>query len=368
MGVRKLNKFLTNRNIIQTYHNLDEFIININSESRNNSNSGKIVIAIDFWLYAHKFLHSNRSENILFGFWKQIMKFLSCGAIPLYVMDGSVPIEKLEKVIERNNKINKHKKRLACIDEEIQRYININDLDMAPYDSNKNLGILYETREKIHKHVKRIKLCDLYDIHRLFDVLEIPYIKAEFEADALCAKLYKDNIITCCLSDDTDMLVLGCGSTIKFHEGCLVEFNLDKIMVTLGITQEQFIDMCILFGCDYLHHPLKIDGDDIYSLIKIHGSLLDALCSNDHTSFNMENRNVQVIGDNYYYVKDIYLNSCNREYVPDDLINFKMNKINLNNLTIFLKHLKWFDTSDQNLKIIEKHIHFINNKIDDNEI
>lgn len=417
MGVRKLNKFLTERNVINIYHNLQEFINNINP--RNNSKTGKIVIAIDFWLYAHKFLHSRRADNILLGFWNQIMKLLSHGAIPLYVMDGSIPIEKFEKIDERNKKITNYKKRLEYIDEEIEKFININDLlhDDTTYDvsdieishhvtdhidninyrdlidntnhtddiisidsidTNVDLNInvnvdvdaineydlefLYEKREKIYKHVKRIKTQDMYNIYRLFDVLEIPYVRAEFEADALCAKLYKDNIITCCLSDDMDMLALGCGSTIKFHEGSLIEFNLDQIRSTLEFSQEQFIDMCIMFGCDYLRHPVRIGCDDAYSLIKKHGSLLDALCSNEHESFNMSNRNVQVIGDNYYQVKDIYLKSCDKETVSDYLTDIKMQKISFNNLTIFLKRLKWFDTSFKNLKTIEAHIVSINSK------
>ena len=380
MGIRKLNKFLTNREIFITYQNLQEFIDKHKFERNNNSHSGKIVIAIDFWLYAHKFLHSCRSENILLGFWNQIMKLLSYGIIPLYVMDGTVPIEKLDKIDERNKKKANYKKKIDDIDDEIEKYININDLyiDMDVMSSNKfvdpesdidsNLESLYKKREKIQKHIKRIKPSELYNIHRLFDVLEIPYVKAEFEADALCAKLYKHNIITCCLTDDMDMLVLGCGSTIKFHEGQVMEFNLEDVKSTLEFTQEQFIDMCIMFGCDYLHHPLKLECDDVYTMIKKHGSLLDALRSNEHESFNMANRNVQVIGDQYYLVKDIYLLSCDREYIPTHLLDIKMRKINYDSIVTFLKRLKWFDTSSRNLKIIENEIRNINKKIDIDEL
>jgi hypothetical protein len=82
----------------------------------------------------------------------------------------------------------------------------------------------------------------------------------------------------------------------------------------------------------------------------------------------MTNRNVQVIGDQYYQVKDIYLNSCDREHIPDNLTNIKMQKINFDNLTTFLKRLTWFDTSKRNLKSIENDIRYINNKIDNDEL
>jgi 5'-3' exonuclease len=387
MGVRKLNKFLTTRGIIKTYRNIQEFIIELKKgdKSKNNSHNGKIIIAIDFWLYAHKFLHSNRSENILLGFWNQILKFFSYGIIPLYVMDGSVPIEKQEKVEERARKRLNYKKRIDDLDSEIEKYVNINDLVVIDFqsvndndnhsddvaeqaDENNNLDAMYEKKEKLQKHIKRIKTSELYNIHKLFDVLGVPYVKAEFEADALCAKLFKERIITSCLSDDMDMLALGCGSTIKFQDRKLIEFNMEQIKEELQFTQEQFIDMCIMFGCDYLQHPFRLECDEIYEMIKKHGSLLDSLCSNEHELFNMSNSNVKVIGEHYYQVKETYLSSYEKEYIPNNLLNLKMQQINIEDLMLFLKRLKWFDNSSKNLKIIEEDIERINHMIENDEL
>lgn len=363
MGVRKLNKFLTNRGVIKIYRNIHNFVDYLKLDHNNNSRNGKIIIAIDFWLYAHKFLHSTKSENIIRGFYNQIIKFLSVGVIPLYVLDGSVPIEKHEKIEERNRKNNDYKKRIDEIDEEIDKYININELMIS-----ENLESLIEKKEKLQKQIKRIKTSELYNIYKLFDLLNIPYIKANFEADALCAKLYKDKIITSCLSDDMDMLALGCGSTIKFQEGQIIEYNLEEIKNVLDVNQEQFIDMCIMFGCDYLQHPVRIECEDVYNLIKKYGSLLNALSSNEHELFNMNNRNVQVIGEHYYQVKDIYLQSSGREEIPNELFDIKMKTINVTELIEFLKKIKWFDTSLKSIRSIEHDIHNINNLIEINNI
>lgn len=165
-----------------------------------------------------------------------------------------------------------------------------------------------------------------------------------------------------------DMLTLGCGSTIKFYEGRIIEFNLEHIKTTLGLSQEQFIDMCIMFGCDYLHHSLKLDCEDVYNLIRKHGSLLDALWSNEHVSFNMNNRNVCVIGEQYNQVKEYYLKSCDREFIPERFFDIKMKNINIDTLIKFLQHQKWFDISERNLKIIEKNIKTINKKIETGDI
>jgi flap endonuclease-1 len=287
------------------------------------------------------------------------MKFFSYGIIPLYVMDGSIPIEKQDKINERLKKRNNYIKKIDELDEEIEKYININDLVI----NDDNLCSLYDKKEHLNKHIKRIKTSELYNIHKLFDILGVPYIRAEFEADALCAKLFKEKIITSCLSDDMDMLALGCGSTIKFHEGKLVEFNLKNIMKDLEFTQDQFIDMCIMFGCDYLQHPFRLECEEVYQMIKKHGSLLDALCSNEHELFNMNNSNVKIIGEHYYQVKDIYLRSYEKEYIPENLYNIKIKQINYEDLELFLKKLKWFDTSPGKLRIIHENVNDINKLI-----
>ncbi len=361
MGIRKLNKFLTSKKYINSYRNVQDFVNKIKKDNSNNSHNNKIVLAIDFWLYAHKFLHSRKSDSILFGFWNQIMKFYSCGIIPLYVMDGAVPIEKQSKVEERTKKRINFKKKINSLDSDINNYININDI----INNDDELELMYNKRDILQRRVKRIKSNELINIHKLFDVLQVPYIRAEYEADAMCAKLFKDKIITACLSDDMDMLALGCGSTIKFHEGLCIEFNLQQIKRDLNFDQEQFIDMCILFGCDYLHHPFRFDCEEIYTLIKKHGSLLEALFSNEHVLFNMNNSSVKIIGEHYYQVKDIYLNSFKKENIPLRLYNLKLNHINYDELVSFLKKIKWFDISCTNLNMIQNEIYKINRMIDD---
>lgn len=364
MGVRKLNKFLTNQEIIKTYRNIQEFIQNIKTNKiKNNTHNGKIVVAIDFWLYAHKFLHSNRCDNIMLGFWNQIIKFLSYGIIPLYVMDGSVPIEKKNMIDARNNKRDSIKKKIDEIDEEIDKYVNIDDIVI---NESESLDALYGKRERLHKQVKRIKSSELQNIRKLFDVLGIPYVKAEYEADALCAKLYKEKIITSCLSDDMDMLALGCGSTIKYNDGQLIEFNLEQIQTELGLTQEQFIDMCILFGCDYLQHSFRLESNDIYNMINKYGSLLNVLCSNEHEQFNMNNNNVKVVGEHYYHVKEIYMNSSEKEYIPSKLYNINMQKLDTKEIIAFLKKTKMFDFLARNTRYIEHDINEINKLIENN--
>ena len=45
------------------------------------------------------------------------------------------------------------------------------------------------------------------------------HLNAQGEADYLCAKFYQEGMISACLSDDMDMLAVGCGRMIKFDNG-----------------------------------------------------------------------------------------------------------------------------------------------------
>lgn len=366
MGIKRLNKFLTNRKIFRTYRNTHEYINRYRGSDDNNSCNGKIIIAIDFWLYAHKFLHSYKSDNVLFGFWNQIIKFLSCGIIPLYVTDGSVPVEKQNKTLERSIKRNKIKKKITDINDAINnKYTNIDEIfNIEMFNNECAIKRLQTDRNKLQKQLKRIRSRELFNIFNMFDIMGVPYIRARFEADAMCAKLFKEGIVTSCLSDDMDMLALGCGSTIKFNNGQLIEFNLERIKKELCLTQEQFVDMCMLFGCDYLRHSIRLDCNDIYETIKINGSLLNTLQSNNHTIFNMSNSNVKVIGENYYRVKDIYINSYKKEYIPRYFYNIKMERINLSDVISFVRKVNWFNTPFINSESIKYDITKINNMID----
>ena len=95
MGIRKLNTFLTTMNAIIFYNNIHEFVDKI--KINNNAKNGKIIIGIDFWLFVHKFLHSDKSSSVVLGFLNQIIKLLLNNMIPLYVVDGTIPIEKIEQ-------------------------------------------------------------------------------------------------------------------------------------------------------------------------------------------------------------------------------------------------------------------------------
>jgi flap endonuclease-1 len=336
MGVRKLNKFLIERDLIIEHADLKKYIDSIKQNpSTNNCKSGRIVIAIDFWLYVHKFLHSNKSTNIAMAFLNQIIKIMGAGAVPIYVADGHVPIEKEDEHIHRMNVRNKKLEEIQNL--ELQM-IQISDEDTED---------LFQRVNRLEKQVKRASRDEIKDILNIFEIMGIPFVRARYEADALCTLLYREGVITACLSDDMDMLALGCGSTIRIEKGRIIEYDLSFILKKLDLNREQFIDLCIIFGSGYLKHPIRVDPTSAYEMIHRSGSLLDAMFSGDYPEFNVESRNILVIGENYHDVVDIYLESPDRETVD---IEIDTHRLNIPHIIAYLRKSHWFNSSSKNIR------------------
>ncbi|MFS7951401.1 putative spleen exonuclease [Helianthus anomalus] len=52
----------------------------------------------------------------------------------------------------------------------------------------------------------------------------------------------------------------------------VMEFDVSKVLEELNLTMDQFIDLCILCGCDYCDSIKGIGGQRALKLIRQHGS------------------------------------------------------------------------------------------------
>ena len=48
--------------------------------------------------------------------------------------------------------------------------------------------------------------------------------------------------------------------------------DLENVLKALDLTQEQFIDLCCMLGCDFCDNVYKVGPETAYKLIKTHGS------------------------------------------------------------------------------------------------
>ena len=75
------------------------------------------------------------------------------------------------------------------------------------------------------------------------------------EADIVCSKLSSLGLVDFVISEDMDHLTSGTHILLRDfnnRNNYVTIYNLDKALNSLSLTHEKWIDLCILFGCDYV--------------------------------------------------------------------------------------------------------------------
>ena len=126
-----------------------------------------------------------------------------------------------------------------------------------------------------------IKSSDIEDLVNLFKYTNTPYLTAKGEADHLLADLYQEGMIDGVISEDGDMLTHGVKVLIRGindstcrRAGVVKQYELDKLLNIWNINYEQFVDVCILAGCDYCTDKIKgVACKTALKLIRQYGSV-----------------------------------------------------------------------------------------------
>lgn len=346
MGIKRMNKFLDCKNLIKLHYNLNDMIRNSKKENFKvfNTRNKCYRLAIDTMLYAHKFKYSY--DDILYGFVNQIINFLNNKILPIYVIDGTAPDEKMELIRSRNEKKNK-------IDTKID---NLKNLLLNENDEKKKKIIQNKIKNLNRSNIKITKN-DIDNIINLLTEFKIPFIRAKGEADALIGVLYENNYIDACLSEDMDILVFGCKKMIKFYNKKILEYDLDFILEELNLSFDKYLEMCIYFGCDYLKPILRIDTNEIYNYIK-NNSINDIIKS------KLDDVSYEKYLKKFESAKEIFYNSRKLEKSNYVYFSLKAN-ININNLLRFIKNN--CKINSYKLNDIQYELQYINGLINDNK-
>lgn len=319
MGVKRLSSFILQKKLARTYDSIKKFVdINTKNKNSNVDNCNKMyVLAVDVWLFAHKFQYSK--GNVLVEFLNLMIKLLSNNILPIPVFDGKPPIEKKDVINQRSAKKIKLKQKILVLEQKLE--------------NNEDNEITYQIKQ-LNKQIIYISKYDIHDLKYLFNLMNIPYLDANGEADYMCAKLYKDKKIDGCLSDDMDILAHGCYKLIKISGRKVIEFNLYYVLKQLNIEYLQFVDMCILFGCDYVKTIPKIEPELSYSLIKAYKNL-----ENIKDNFMVEdNEKHKKFIDNYKNARKIFLTASNKEIIPSDFVCHIDEEIDIDPVIKFIKY------------------------------
>jgi flap endonuclease-1 len=226
-------------------------------------NSSYDLTNIDGDLTSH--IHAVVSKTLL---------YLDNKIIPIFVFDGKPPNLKNDVLDKRRDDRESARKLLD---------------DMSDDDTEKKIKLFKKTTVITWKQMEQCK--------EILKAMGIPVIEAPEESDSQCASLTINNNVYGVGSEDMDHLTFGSKKLLRnissSKKNEIIEYDLDKILEELKYTEEQFIDLCILLGCDYVEH---IDGIGVKKAKEI----IDEFKSIE----NFLEKSLDVINEKYIISKD----------------------------------------------------------------
>jgi flap endonuclease-1 len=208
-------------------------------------------IAIDLQLYLYKAIIHNK--NPVEEIYRQILHLDRYRIKPVYVFDGKPPKEKWNELHKRALK---RSRSLEVIDYLESVYLRDRRPSMNDDETHNLDKVLLDNKiTELKKNSISIDRKTKTTIKYLCQVMGVEYIDTmDMEADKAIGILYKDGKIDGCISEDNDMLVYGCKHLYRFYKtnsNHILEYNLEEIRRDLQLTQDEFLDLCILSGSDY---------------------------------------------------------------------------------------------------------------------
>lgn len=241
-------------------------------------------VAIDASIFCYRFAYNSgtkRPNSHIDGFYQLFMRLLKNKIRPVLVFDGKTPTEKRHTVDMR---IKNKQKNLAKI---VQLQKEISDLKESKDIQNEVIKNKVEELNKINKNVIHFQPNLYEDIELLCELMNVPVIRANGEADALCAKLYETKQVDAIMSEDSDILLYNGGKLIRKvgWTNDVELLNLDEILHSWNITYDQFVDLAILCGTDYtINTIIGLGPSDAFNMVS-HGltieHIIDQIKNND---------------------------------------------------------------------------------------
>lgn len=326
MGIKGLNKIIKK----VCPHIIKERYIN-------DYRFSKIAIDSSILLYKYRYA-SDSDDSHIHGFLQRAFFYIKNGIIPVFVFDGMPPCDKkstIEKRYKQKNKIEDKIKELQEQLETAETSEQINEIEDEIYRLRKQ--VTYVT-----KHHKQ-------ECKYILKLLGIPVIEANGEAEATCAALQKNNYVDYTFTEDTDSFTFGTPVVIKNSKNLdkFIEVKLDDLLVGMNFTMDQFIDFCILCGCDYSVTIPKIGPLTSLSMIREHGSI-EKILENLSEKYT--------VPDNFNYINSRRLF---KEEIDLGEVNIKLDSINTEKLKLFIVDEKQLSINIYN-SIVKKYTNVLN--------
>jgi len=254
--------------------------------------------------------------NHITGLFYKIMNYISLNIELIFVFDGKPPLNKSECIQERKNRSMKAKEMSDETDDLVQK-------------------------QKLERSSLRLTTEMINDVKVLLELLGIEYIhpeigEGEAYASKLCQKGYGDYVLT----EDMDTMAYACPKLIRNcvdrsikRKDIISVINHKDVLKGFELTQDKFIDFCILCGCDYLDSIPKIGWVTALKLIKKYPSIDKLIKETEYTFPENYLEDFKKARDNFLMYEDINLDEI-KKYTSivnkDKLYEYLVNEIEMN--------------------------------------
>ena len=191
------------------------------------------------------------------GMFNRTVRYMQEGIKPVFVFDGKPPQLKSGELVKRREKREKAQAALKVAAEE-------GDAD----EHNKQSKRLVRAGQKEND-----------DCQRLLRLMGVPVVLAPCEAEAQAAALAKNGAVYATATEDMDALtfqtpvLLRKMNFVSGNKPTIQSMNYAKAVEGLGLTHAQFVDLCILLGCDYCDTIKGVGPKTALKLIREHGCI-----------------------------------------------------------------------------------------------
>lgn len=254
-------------------------------------------VAVDASLVIYQQLHkgpkgklftnsTGKITNHITGLFYKIMNYISLNIQLIFVFDGKPPENKQLCINDRKEKSKKAlEKAETCKDEE--------------------------EKLKLKKASLRITNAMINDVKKLLNLLGIPYIHPDGEAEAYASELCRIGYVDYVLTEDMDTMGYGCPRIIRNcvdrdlkRKDIISIFTYEQLINDLELTHDKFIEFCVLCGCDYCPSVPKIGNITALKLIKKYKTMNEIV---EKSSYEFPDKYLdifQAAKENYFIFRD----------------------------------------------------------------
>ena len=284
----------------------------------------------------------DKSTSHIHGILLKTLNYLKNDLIPIHIFDGKAP-ELKKKILNDRSKIKK---------DAINKLLEIEEKITKEKLSVRKLEIMKTEKIKLLKSSVSVSYDDIKEAVKIVELLGVPFIFAPEEADSQCAYLSHNNLVDYVASEDMDLLTFGTKKLLKnFMKKDMYEIDLNTILSNSKFTMDQFIDLCILLGCDYTDTIYGIGPKKAWELIKKYDSIENLITLEPKIA-----KSVYKLPDNFRYEESREYFK-NLRHIKVDSTDLELKVPKLNELKKLLIETYGYDEDN-----VENMIKFLRNK------